>query len=585
MNELNKKYMLQMEVLTPLHVGAGTEKDWVQGSDFVLHDGKIKILNLKKVSDFVNPDDLSTALINKNSTLLINKLGLNLEKCVEKVFDCKYIGSYDIKTFIKNGLSDRPIVPGSSLKGAIRSVLLEVIHMKEEISNAIDPNRKKLTEQVLFGSANNGDEFFRFVKISDAEFENTTIVNTKIFNLKSTELGGWKHAPRETTNKFKSEGFNTFYEVIKPGEKSVLSIALAEKSLRNFGENAFTEIKRNIINNEIGYLFNLINKHTKDYLQKEKAFFEIYRTDKTDNILKSIDALLKEIPQNGEYCILKMAAGSGFHSITGDWQFEDYSINELFYTVEKQGKTINISRGLLNGEKSAKSRKIAIMKDDEFFLMGFVKLRQISKEEIQEIENERVKRQQEIENQLKAQEKLIAEQRRIEFEKQEELQRKQSLYNELILQATDLFNKGDYDAAFSCVENAETILLDKASHVELKRKIESALVIRNQENEALKAQQAIEQSRIESNRVPLSEKIERLDKLPTIFGNVKTWMKVNQIEKLENSDVEVLANKIVDVYSKMRPNDQKSWSDFKKWSDLSKVIGDKETKNIFDKLK
>ncbi len=160
-----------------------------------------------------------------------------------------------------------------------------------------------------------------------------------------------------------------------------------------------------------------------------------------------------------------------------------------------------------------------------------------------------------------------------------------SLYKDLILQATDSLNKGEYESAISCIENAETILLDKASHVELKRKIESALVIRNQENEALKAQQAIEQSRIESNRVPLSEKIERLDKLPTIFGNVKTWMKVNQIEKLENSDVEVLANKIVDVYSKMRPNDQKSWSDFKKWSDLSKVIGDKETKNIFDKLK
>lgn len=576
MTELNKKYMLQMEALTPLHVGAGTEKDWVQGTDFVLHDGKIKILNLKKVSDFVNPDDLSTALINKNSTLLINRLGSNLEKCVEKVFDCKYIGSNDIKTFIKNGLTNRPIVPGSSLKGAIRSVLLEVLHKKEEIFNAKDSNTKKWTEQILFGSANREDDFFRFIKISDAEFDDTTIINTKIFNLKSTELGGWKHAQNETTNKFKSEGFNTFYEVIKPGEKSVLSIALAEKAFRNFGESAFTENKRKIINNEIGYLFDLINKHTKGYLQKEKAFFEKYRTDKTDNILKSIDALLKEIPKNGDYCVLKMAAGSGFHSITGDWQFDDYSING----IDTKNK---VSRGLFNKEKSAKSRKIAIMKDDEFFLMGFVKLRQISKEEIQEIENERVKRQQELENQLKAQEKLNAEQLRIEFEKQEELQRKHSLYNELILQATDLFNKEDYDAAFSCVKNAETNLPDEVSHVELKRNIESALVIRNLENEALKAKQAIEQSRIESNRVPLSEKIERLDKLPTIFGNVKTWMKLNGIEKLEKSDVEVLANKIVDVYTKMRPNDQKSWSDFKKWSELIKVAGEDSATYIFAK--
>jgi CRISPR/Cas system CSM-associated protein Csm5 (group 7 of RAMP superfamily) len=65
MNELNKKYLLQMEVLTPLHVGAGAEKDWVQGSDFVVHDGKVKILNLHKVSKYVNIDDLTSALLKK----------------------------------------------------------------------------------------------------------------------------------------------------------------------------------------------------------------------------------------------------------------------------------------------------------------------------------------------------------------------------------------------------------------------------------------------------------------------------------------------------------------------------------------
>lgn len=96
--------------------------------------------------------------------------------------------------------------------------------------------------------------------------------------------------------------------------------------------------------------------------------------------------------------------------------------------------------------------------------------------------------------------------------------------------------------------------------------------------------QALEQSRIESNKIPLSEKIAKADKFPTIFGNVKTWMKLNEVQSLLDADVKALTAKLTDVYSKMKPNDQKGWSDFKKWSDLEKVIGTDLTKGISQKV-
>lgn len=173
----------------------------------------------------------------------------------------------------------------------------------------------------------------------------------------------------------------------------------------------------------------------------------------------------------------------------------------------------------------------------------------------------------------------------IEVKKQEELQQRLSLYNELISQAADLLEKGDFDAAITCVEKAEIICPDEVSHSELKRQIEKAIAIRKQENDVLQAQKAIEQSRIASNKVPLSEKIAKNDKFGTIFGNVKTWMKLNEVETLQEVDVEFLIAKSTELYMKMKPNDQKSWRDFKKWSDLSKVIGEKDTRMIFDKLK
>jgi len=96
--------------------------------------------------------------------------------------------------------------------------------------------------------------------------------------------------------------------------------------------------------------------------------------------------------------------------------------------------------------------------------------------------------------------------------------------------------------------------------------------------------QALEQARIDSNKIPLSEKIARADKFPTIFGNLKTWMKLNELQRLEKTDIDALTIKLIDVYSKMKPNAQKHWLDFKKWTELSKVVGEEVAKMIFNKV-
>ncbi|MCF6357414.1 MAG: cell envelope integrity protein TolA [Draconibacterium sp.] len=106
-----------------------------------------------------------------------------------------------------------------------------------------------------------------------------------------------------------------------------------------------------------------------------------------------------------------MSAGSGFHSITGDWQFDDFSIDGV--NKPQRGP----SRGQLNRKDSAKSRKIAI-DGDAFYLMGFVKLTILSEELKAQRESEREAKI-EAERKIKAEElaKEKAEQVRIEAEK------------------------------------------------------------------------------------------------------------------------------------------------------------------------
>jgi len=422
MNVLNKKYHIELEVLTPLHVGAGQEKDWMKGSDYVKDAGKIYVLNQREVAKKLSVEELTGFLVNKDDRGLKKKLAGALPEVSDMVFDAPANSDNDIKVFIKNGLNHKPFVPGSSVKGALRSILLDYFITDK---NNIDRRDKRFEEKFL-GSANKGDEFMRFIKISDGSFEKTSLVNTKIFNLykDGNELkGGWKHkfkadqGERATTEDFSPTGFNTIYEVLEQGETGTIQLMLSETAFNNLLENkrdlTYRDIdkKSEILHNDITTLFEIINTHTRNYIEKQIAFFNKYSNKETDDIIESLNLVLDSIPDDNSGCVLKMSAGSGFHSITGDWQFDDFSIDGIL-----NGR---VNRGQQNGLDSAKSRKIAI-DSNGFHLMGFVKLSVLSDEEIARREQERIMKAKAI---RKAEAERIAkekaEKERIEAEKRE----------------------------------------------------------------------------------------------------------------------------------------------------------------------
>ena len=49
MEGVNLKYNVTAEVLTPLSVGQGSEKDWVEGIDYVVKNGMMYHLDLSKM--------------------------------------------------------------------------------------------------------------------------------------------------------------------------------------------------------------------------------------------------------------------------------------------------------------------------------------------------------------------------------------------------------------------------------------------------------------------------------------------------------------------------------------------------------
>lgn len=359
MEGINRKYNIEIEVLTPLSIGSGAEKDWVRGIDFVVTNNKLYKLNLKKMlGTGLNIDELTSYFATKNEKAIVAKFSGKLETISDVIIPFPAESDNDVKTFIKNQLSGLPIIAGSSIKGAIRSVLFSEFRDNEN-----------KTEDV-FGKIKYGSDFMRFIRIGDAEFKETTLVNTKIFNLHKVDNeweGGWKHAFQNGTNShFTMTGFNTLYECLTAGQTSKTTISLATKLFDNYiGEQPKLNKKQNLFSEEefdpIENLFYAINSHTYDYIEKELKFFKNYKqAENSDKIISSLTSLLNKtnnLLEDNQSCILKMSAGAGFHSITGDWQFGDF-----------------VETGQWNnGKLKYKSRKIAI-DQNRFSMMGFVKL-------------------------------------------------------------------------------------------------------------------------------------------------------------------------------------------------------------------
>jgi hypothetical protein len=244
----------------------------------------------------------------------------------------------------------------------------------------------------------------RFIKFSDAEFEETALVNTKIFNLHRAGdnfEGGWKHSASQTNEDFRPIGFNTLYECILPNKKSVCSVMLSDSDLFNEKIERYRDNKQKFL--DIKKLFTIINKHTTEYIDKEIAFFKAYSTNKTDRIIESLNKIRDQILADNSICILKMSAGSGFHSITGDWQYEDYE-NTGQWEIGDRNPTHH------DGAPKYKSRKIACQTNNTFSLMGFVKLRIMTDEEVSQYEQDLAYKKAEKE----AERRKIAEERQKE---------------------------------------------------------------------------------------------------------------------------------------------------------------------------
>lgn len=541
----DKKYPIELEVITPLSVGAGNDNEWVKGLDFVQKDNNVYVIDMQKVAAAGIDVGALTALFLKSDDKGISQLlGNRIGELSRYVFDMPVKTDNNIKTFLRTQFYDKPLVAGSSIKGSIRSALFNFLRIYEQ------------KNEEVFGTMKDGTDFMRFIRVGDVEMPSTVLVNTKLFNLRKEGaewLGGWKHQTNKTTEAYSSFGFNTLYECVAPGNKGIGNISLAANTfslLEKYGQgkSPYAGKKRTLLNEPISCMFQVINDVTKKYLQKERAFFLKYNANKSDEVVNCIDSLLSMIPTDGSSCLLKMSAGVGFHSITGDWQYDDYDKTKLW------------TDGRHAGKKKYKSRKIADY-NQRLQLMGFVRLRVLNQEETSEreqiLQQQHSVQQKQMQNAVRQrEEEVLRKQAEEQARKQKaELERqKNEEYSKLIVQAKQLGDVEQWDDAIASLQKAATLYPNKA---EVSQMIDSYQ--KAKERAAYDVQQLAESQ--QKLKQPLADIIQKITKANNLVSKTTQWLNIESnvwsdqemsaflaiAGRLPSKEKGKLANRIVEI--------------------------------------
>ncbi len=322
----DKRHTIKLETLTPVHIGSGA---FLQNNvEFVEDknedgDSDIYIIDPVKVVDIIGVHNIDTwvTAIEKEESIkgLISRLG---KRATPESYSKRVLTNFaklSPKTTLKECMHDgRGIayIPGSSIKGAIRTAVLASLAMDKnnELSNKINLNNKQFAcsnvESELFGKTP-FENIFRFLQVGDAYFDRDCEKSLNEVNLNIRE----KESLIDTTK-------SQLIEAIAEEKKSTLSIKLASKYARHCaGTGKVKSLPKSI--DTIENLFDTINRHTQRLIEEEIEYWDTVSESHTgaDNYIENLENLLETVNGciQGKQCVLRVGHASGWRFTTGAW--------------------------------------------------------------------------------------------------------------------------------------------------------------------------------------------------------------------------------------------------------------------------
>ncbi len=214
MNKIYKSYKIRLEIISPIHIGSGDE---YIPTDYVIKNNKMQIINRDKFIEKIEKENKYDEFLricdtgdilkirkfifdNYDDSMLTSSIQVS-EKIQRDYYDKLYkpsqlegkerkkvINALEIRKFVYDNFYNKPIIPGSSIKGAIRTAVLD--HYAKEKPKKFDVlKNKKYANQNLqkylleIKQKDNSDDPFRLIKISDFKIIEGCSIIDYVYNI------------------------------------------------------------------------------------------------------------------------------------------------------------------------------------------------------------------------------------------------------------------------------------------------------------------------------------------------------------------------------------------------------------------
>lgn len=327
------EYRLICTIVSPIHIGTGEE---LYPFEYVVKNGKVYGLDLEKLTQKLSDNDKKNfeslcergdlvglrKFIGKISNVTQDKTWeANITSEAQNLYNSKINdprAQLIINPTMRDPLTKKPLIPASSIKGAIRTaVISELIksnsNLKNNLSNIAGKNLPERLEQVALAYEEQGTEGrpkknlardpFRAIKIADA-FPEKSMDTTfaRVFNYRPNA-------------KNKLAQFNMIFEFIADINKSF-------ETTMEIDEHLYSKIAQRELNLSIKFnlndLFNKVYEFYRVEFDKEKTkFWQATNTDSKQLSLYSIESAFKNFKGDG-LCVLRLGRFSQAEFVTVD---------------------------------------------------------------------------------------------------------------------------------------------------------------------------------------------------------------------------------------------------------------------------
>lgn len=350
---------LIIETISPVHIGAGERYG---SSEFIVKGNEIMRVDIGQIFALLDEKNKNTFIEYLEDPLFrLNDFisQINISVSGAKLYTSNLKTNIPIEVIENIKTSFKGYIPGSSLKGAIRTAILcafigekEVIKLGEIFSmkNPWQTNRE--AERFIDGFFSSGTnqssniDFMRFIQISDF----IPVDNLSVYNVQSLEAEGknwrWYHRNGRVVQ--------SYLETIAAGERLEGDIHLTykEKIYQSLGLKG----KRDIL--DINEIKRLIYNFSANIIGHEIAFSQKYNID---FLLKFYENLKKVNKEDSP--VIKLGQGSGYLATTIGLELKQYP--EVYEMVRRS------LRGKSYSFEFPKTRKIVV---EEKMPLGWCKI-------------------------------------------------------------------------------------------------------------------------------------------------------------------------------------------------------------------